>query len=122
MLAFYTFSIVLDTAITSESRIYVEFPYAIANGMNNDRQVECYMRTSDSAATNDVTSTEAFCKLYDKSRVKIYTSLSAASGATLYFDVFNILQPLSTDVTASSFISITLDLDSNFTNGIYKYG
>jgi hypothetical protein len=90
MLAFYTFSLTLDTAITPESRIYVEFPYAIPNGVNSNRHVECYMRTTNNAATNDATSSEAYCKLYDKSRVKIYTSLSLASGTVLYFDVFNI--------------------------------
>jgi hypothetical protein len=91
MLAYYTFSLPIDTALNSESRIYVEFPFSLPAWMNNNQQVECYMRTPlDNVATNDATSTEAFCKKYEERRLVIYTSVNVSAGSTLYFDIFNI--------------------------------
>lgn len=52
----------------------------------------------------------------------MYTGLNATAGSTLYIDVFNVQQPLTTDITANSFVTIDIDLDSNLTNGLYKYG
>jgi len=122
MLAYYTFSVLLDTTITSDSRLYVEFPYSLPAWINDDQQVECYMRTADNPSTNDVTSIESFCQVYEERRIVIYTSLNATAGSTLYFDVFNVEQPLSTNITLSSYVSVALDLDSNITNGVYEYG
>lgn len=71
-------------------------------------------------ATNDLTSTECYCSLYEQSRIVIYVSMAVSAATTIYLDVFSIQQPLS--LTATSFITLSLDVDSNFTNGIHSQG
>ena len=41
-----------------------------------------------------------------------------SSGTTIYIDIYNIDQPKVADITASQFISVTIDSDSNYDNGV----
>lgn len=44
---------------------------------------------------------------------------SISSGVTIYIDIYNIDQPKVTDITALQFISVTVDNDGTYSNGVY---
>jgi hypothetical protein len=41
-----------------------------------------------------------------------------ASGTLIYIDIYNIDQPKAADITASQYISVTVDSDNNYDNGV----
>jgi len=43
---------------------------------------------------------------------------SIVAGTPIYIDIYNIDQPKSTDITSLQFISVTIDSDSNYDNGV----
>jgi hypothetical protein len=45
-----------------------------------------------------------------------------AAGITFYIDVFGVSQPKMGDVSATSIISISVDLDTDYSNGVSQYG
>lgn len=46
--------------------------------------------------------------------------MAVAASTTFYLDIFSVKQPMLLDAT--SFITFSLDVDSNFTNGIHSQG
>jgi len=53
--------------------------------------------------------------------LSVWNNQILASGATLYIDIYNIEQPMSTDITANQYITLTIDSDDNITNGANGY-
>lgn len=121
-MAFYEFSITSTAALDQNARIYFEFPYKIPAGLNREAALECYTRTTNAPASNDANAAYTYCQLIGERRVVVWNNRVIAAGVTFYVDILGVAQPNVGDVTSSSTISVSVDTDTDYSNGVAQYG
>lgn len=120
-MAFYQFLVVPSAALDQNSRIYVEFPYPIPASINREKYLECYTRISNTNIDDDATYT--YCALIGERRIIVWNNRIISAGGNLYIDIFGVSQPKGSNITVGqSLISISIDTDTDYGNGVSQYG
>lgn len=119
-MAFYQILVTPSANLDQNARIYVEFPYPIPAALNREKYLECYTRITN---TNiDDAASYTYCSLIGERRVVIWNNRIVSSGGSLYIDIFGVSQPRAVNITGSSYISVSIDIDTDYTNGVSQYG
>ena len=74
------------------------------------------MRTS--LAIDDTLAKETYCAFTNPWQLMVWNNqVSIAANTAIYIDIYNIDQPKAADISSSQSISVTIDDDSDYTNG-----
>ena len=115
MKGFYTFEISSSSPLDEDARIYFDFNFNLNSRLDNEGYVECYIRTS--AAASDADATFSYCEFNYERQLVLWNNLAIGSSTNFYVDIFNIQQPKTGD-TSPNVITVSLDIDGDYSNGV----
>ena len=85
--------------------------------LDHESKVECYIRTSSTIVDTDAQYT--YCTFTTWWQLVVWNNLnSITTGTNFYIDIFNIDQPKSGNVGSNQKIMVTIDDDTNYSNGV----
>jgi|JI6StandDraft_1071083.scaffolds.fasta_scaffold03695_18 hypothetical protein len=84
--------------------------------------MECYTRITNVPATNDANAAYTYCQLIGERRVVVWNNRIISAGSTFYVDILGVAQPNVGDVTGASVISVSVDIDTDYSNGVAQSG
>jgi hypothetical protein len=120
-MAFYELKVTPTAALDQNSRIYVEFPYAIPADLNREKFLECYTRITNT--NKDTEATFTYCDFIGEKRIVVWNNRVITAGSDLYVDIFGVSQPKASNiVSGQSVISVSIDTDIDYSNGVSIYG
>lgn len=118
MKGFYSFSLTSSQALTESTRIYFNFNFQVSSKYDNEGYVECYLRTTSTLdVTTDPTAKFTYCTFNQDRQLVIWNNLAVAASTTIYIDIYNIQIPKA-GTTNPNGITISLDSDSDYSNGV----
>lgn len=71
--SFYTFTLKFASDLSQFSKIYIEFPYGIAPGLNAEGYLECYLRVTGFSLVNTV------CNITSERRIQVWINIIIAA-------------------------------------------
>lgn len=114
----YTLKISCSVTLSSTAVFYFDFPIVLNSYLDNEGVVECYLRTSANA--NDP-SQYTYCSFTNPWQLMVWNNQVLTANDFLYVDIFNIDQPINTDLNGNTKIGLSVDADGDFSNGIDAY-
>lgn len=113
----YSFGVSCNTLLNANAIFYFDFHMALNPYLDNEGGVECYIRTS--STIDDSAAQSTYCSFSNQWQLMVWNNQnSISSGTTFYIDIYNIDQPKVADITSFQYISVTIDGDSNYDNGV----
>jgi hypothetical protein len=70
---------------------------------------------------NDTAASYTYCTFVNPWQLMVWNNQNFAGATSFYVDIFNIDQPRNGDISGNSRISLSIDNDNNYSNGILAY-